>query len=277
MAARNPRFLLLVRQSKGKFCLPSKPATPIAVKQSSQGGTLMTRYDVLFEETLVLRTQDMQFSDQITLELWKSNTYYSHTRKKKPIATCSFTVQEAFLSLLLLRRSLLDQILIQSTQLSNLRPELVTAKDILLPHLASHEKKSQSSQEEKRMEGIYSSGYCEGTFNRDTLTHIAMPPIQEYSLKKLRAGRRNDSSYSSNIVKDIEEELDYVESQYASIIQSLDEGSFSDSTTTSNSSDLLGENSEVETTKQPTKAERYRNEREELYGQVYVSFIPISW
>jgi hypothetical protein len=104
-----------------------------------------------------------------------------------------------------------------------------------------------------------------------------MPPIQEYSLKKLRPGKRNDASYSSNIVKDIENELDYVESQYANSIQSLDEGSFSDSTTTSNSSDLFGENSEVETTKQSTKAERYRNEREELYGQVYVSFIPISW
>jgi len=82
VAARNPRFLLLVRQSKGKFCLPSKPATPIAVKQSSQGGTLMTRYDVLFEETLVLRTQDMQFSDQITLELWVRH----HLNK-----TCSIT------------------------------------------------------------------------------------------------------------------------------------------------------------------------------------------
>jgi hypothetical protein len=167
--------------------------------------------------------------------------------------------------------------LLQSTQLTNLRPELVTAKDILLPHLASDEKKTQSSQEEKRKEDLYSSGYCEGTCNRVTLTHIAMPPIQEYSLKKLRPGKRNDASYSSNIVKDIENELDYVESQYANSIQSLDEGSFSDSTTTSNSSDLFGENSEVETTKQSTKAERYRNEREELYGQVYVSFIPISW
>lgn len=68
--ARNPRRLILLRQSKGKFCLPSRSATPITVKQSSKGSTLMTKYDVLFEETLVLRLQDMQFSDHISLELW---------------------------------------------------------------------------------------------------------------------------------------------------------------------------------------------------------------
>lgn len=127
------------------------------------------------------------------------------------------------------------------------------------------------------MKDIYSTGYCEGIFNQDSLTHVAMPPIQEYSLKKVRSGRRSHTSDSANIVKDIENELDYVEGQYTSIIQSLDEGSFSDSTTTSNSSDFFGENSEIEPAKQPTTAERYRNEREEVYGQVYVSFIPIRW
>lgn len=66
----NPRRLIVIRQSKGKFHQPSKSAIPIAVKQSSKGSTLMTKYDVLFEETLVLRLRDMQFSDQISLEFW---------------------------------------------------------------------------------------------------------------------------------------------------------------------------------------------------------------
>lgn len=206
----------------------------------------------------------------------KSNTYYSHTRKKKPIATCTFTVQEAFLSLFLLHRSRIEQILLQSTQLSSLRPEVAAEKDLLARPTVDHGKQWPASQKQMFPDESYSR-YYEGTYDQDLLTQVATPPIQEYSLKKFQSGRRKNTTADSDIAKDIERELDYVKGQYANFLQSMDDGSVSDSTTTSRSSDYFGENVEIDADKQPSRARRNRNEREELYGQVYISFVPINW
>jgi len=274
---RKSRRLITIRNSKGKFNQPSNSsATPILAKETSRDST-HNRYEVLFEETIVFRTSDMQFSDEIVLEFWKSSTYHSYARNKSPIATCSFTVEEAFLSLLLFRDARMDQVLLQSTQVSTLKPQIPAKNSLSMAHTKDQSKYRPNQPQPKIPNGRYDGYYDREKYCKDPRTHVVTPPIQEFSLKTCRTSKKRNFAASTDIEIDIQKELGYLKGQYT-LMQHLDDESVSDTTGSDESSVFFGWNNDINNfSEKSSRSVRRKDEKEQLFGQVFISFVPIMW
>ena len=59
----------------------------------------VSKYVIIYEETLILRCSDMQLSDVIAVYLWHFKSIATTSTRNKPLGLCKFTVGDAFKSM----------------------------------------------------------------------------------------------------------------------------------------------------------------------------------
>jgi len=181
------------------------------------------------------------------------------------------------LSLLLLRDARMDQALLQSTQVSILKPQNSGKNSLSMAHSKDQIKYRPNKPQPKIHNGRYDGYFEREKYCKDPRTHVVTPPIQEFSLKTCRTSKKRIFSASTDIEIDIQKELGYLKGQYT-LMQHLDDESVSDTTGSDESSVFFGWSNNINNfSEKSSRSVRRKDEKEQLFGQVFISFVPIMW
>jgi hypothetical protein len=225
------------------------------------------------------------FSDRPALvfgfqSMQKSNKYFSYTRKRSPEASCKFTVQEAFSSMLRFKKAGNDQ---EMTSLSRGR-SLTSGRGFLVgsaPEKCGHQLQEIGSSTSHRPKSF---GYA-SSFRKDPSKNVVTPALQEFALKSVPIVKRRTKRKENQIVGDIQDEIRSI----VTISDELLEGEAGDDESWSRSSQVSSSSSEAlsdgrdlwEDDESERERERKRRNRtrdsEQNFGHAIVSFIPIPW
>ena len=207
----------------------------------TEGKKKLKRIVATFESTVYIRASDLQLSESIILDLCKFDTKSVTSTKRKPMARCTLSIGDIYSSLMRLAIKQREEKILSMTRWE---------KESLL-------KTEKTSNRSVSMKDI------------DDDKNIATPSIQEFSLMRNQRKRKFDNI---NIIDSINQELlkikntvDADENDIASVSSSSSQGSLN--------SYFLG----VEREKELNKKKEMLKTKEEIFGQIYMSFFPVSW
>jgi len=252
---------MYAREKQHNFCRSAKPkliATKYSASPDNQGK--ICNYAVTFEDTIVLRSSNFQFSDVITLYVWSHNSLLSLTpKKRKPIAQCNLNVGDIYTSL---SKFYLEQ--------KKHQKYMVTQRVEVTKKLSQATNKFSTERMMSVMEYMRKMNTLQD--QRTALTKeetMLTPPMEEFSLMKEYKKR----SKKLNLRDSIANELAMIKEAINETSDVLE--SCSSSCSDYDEVDLIeNENKSIEPKfKSKAKHEKY----EELYGQVFLSFFPIKW
>ena len=166
--------------------------------------------------------------------------------------------------------------MLQSTQYSMLRPEVAAQKGLLLSLPEDEGKGWPIPPRQENASNGY--GYYKSIFRKDPLTSIVTPPIQEFSLKTNPPIHKRSKVVDGEIVKDIQKELDFIRARADQEFENHVDESWSSSSydSSESSQNYLWEDEERKFSAEERKR-RSKVDKEQTYGQVFVSFVPIMW
>ena len=200
-----------------------------------------------FESTIYIRASDLQLSEPIVLDLCKFDTAAATTTKRKSIARCTLNIGDIYLSLM--RFTIQHQ---EETKLSMTR----WVNDPLF-------KAEMSDRAGSTKSSIKSSTKYGNDDN-----NVATPSIQEFSLMRNHKKRKFENI---NIVDAINHEISRIKNTVDD--DENDAVSVSSSSGGSMNSYFLG----VEREKELNKKKELLKTKEEVFGQIYMSFFPVQW
>ena len=260
----------------------------------------VSRYVIVYEETLTLRCSDMQLSDVIAVYLWNYKSIVTTSSRNKPLGLCKFTIGDAFASL---QQYYSEQIQQWQVALSH-HSTVNSSRDSTMPtastpsNASAKTEKVEGTGKEKTTRGVAMAPdtnleHIERTRQKpETLaadllpaasvddsptcsflpttddSNCVMPPIQEYALMK-PVPRKSRSMYN-NLASTISEEMASIkraeERAMAFFESETDEYSESDSDANMDHAKIADEDEE--------EAEKFV---EHLHGHIMLSFFPIPW
>ncbi|KAL7543622.1 LOW QUALITY PROTEIN: hypothetical protein ACHAXR_013206 [Thalassiosira sp. AJA248-18] len=121
-----PRKLISIMHEKGKYHYVTSPTRP-KLLADAPGSLVLSHYTATFEETLILRSSDLQLGDTVAINFWNHRGLKSATTRAKPLGVCKLTVGDIYSSVLHLHREQLAR------KESNLLAEKVTADSLIIP------------------------------------------------------------------------------------------------------------------------------------------------
>jgi len=243
----------------------------------------VSRYVIVYEETLTLRCSDMQLSDVIAVYLWNYKSIVTTSSRNKPLGLCKFTIGDVFASL---QQYYSEQIQRMQVDLSD-HSTVNSSKDSTMPTAPNPSNASAPLPSGFGLEGIERTRQKQEALAADLLpaasdddsptcsflpirddSNCIMPPIQEYALMK--PVPRKSRSMHNNLASTISEEMASIkraeERAMAFFESDTDEYSESDSDTNTDDQKIVDEDEE--------EAEK---SIENLHGHIMLSFFPIPW
>lgn len=200
-----------------------------------------------FESTIYIRASDLQLSEPIVLDLCKFDTAAATSTKRKSIARCTLNIGDIYLSLM--RFTIQHQ---EETKLSMTR----WVND------------PQFKAEMSDRAGSTKSSIKSSTKYGNDDNKVATPSIQEFSLMRNHKKRKFENI---NIVDAINHEISRIKNTVDD--DENDAVSVSSSSGGSMNSYFLG----VEREKELNKKKELLKTKEEVFGQIYMSFFPVQW
>ena len=241
-----------VMWGKDKMHQLTSAVRPIILEDKPLGNSRshkVSRYAIVFEETIILRKEDLQMSDSITLHLWKRKNLKQATTKTNPIAKCRVSVGDMYTAL----HCFYDKQI-------KLRELLIASKVQTRQKCFSRKVSLQSHKERYILQESISDKKHET---------LLVPPLQEYAMMKPLS--KKNWVENSNIGDAIREEM-------ASIKKAHEETSalFKSDSSDESESDLSFVNDIFQ-----RDADDYPKKQvlamEQLHGHITLSFFPILW
>lgn len=94
-----PRKLVSIMHEKDKYHYITSPIRP-KLLSDEPGNLVLSHYAVTFEETLILRSADLQLGDVVAINFWNHQGLKSTTTRAKPLGVCKLSVGDIYKSVL---------------------------------------------------------------------------------------------------------------------------------------------------------------------------------
>jgi len=220
----------------------------------------VSKYLVVFEETIIMRREDLQLSDAVTISLWQNKTLKPTTTKAKPLAQCRMTVGDMHIAMEKYHQEKIRQYETQimqkakavSRSTQNKREEVESPNMLGFLGIGKENAKRNVSSESEGQENMT----------------LSAPAIQEFAL--MRPVPKRSRPKHSNLSQAIQEEMTKLRKEEKEALRFLESD---DSDESSSDSSFMGNDQQGgsdDDSDQPAAMEQ-------LYGHVSVSFFPISW
>jgi len=94
-----PRKLVSIMHEKDKYHYITAPIRP-KLLSDAPGNLVLSHYAVTFEETLIIRSTDLQLGDVVSINFWNHNGLKSATTRAKPLGQCKLSIGDIYTSAL---------------------------------------------------------------------------------------------------------------------------------------------------------------------------------
>lgn len=94
-----PRKLVSIMHEKDKYHYITYPVRP-KLLSDKPGNLVLSHYAVVFEETIILRSSDLQLGDRIAINFWNHRGLKAATTRAKPLGVCNLSVGDIYSSVL---------------------------------------------------------------------------------------------------------------------------------------------------------------------------------
>lgn len=121
-----PRKLVSIMHEKEKYHYITAPIRP-KLLADAPGNLVISHYAVTFEETLILRSSDLQLGDKVAINFWNNRGVKGATTKATPLGVCKLSVGDIYSSVLDLYAEQLKR------KESNLASDDVAADSVIIP------------------------------------------------------------------------------------------------------------------------------------------------
>jgi len=121
-----PRKLVSIMHEKDKYHYITAPTRP-KLLSDEPGNLVLSHYAVTFEETLILRSSDLQLGDVVAINFWNHRGLKSSTTRAKPLGVCKLSVGDIYSSVLHFYNEQLRR------KESNLSHEDITKDSLIIP------------------------------------------------------------------------------------------------------------------------------------------------
>ena len=121
-----PRKFVSIMHEKDKFHYITAPIRP-KLLADAPGNLVISHYAVTFEETLILRSSDLQLGDKVAINFWNNRVVKGATTKATPLGVCKLSVGDIYSSVLDLYAAQLKR------KESNLASDDVAADSVIIP------------------------------------------------------------------------------------------------------------------------------------------------
>jgi len=259
---QNPkRKVISIMRVKDKFHHLTRASKPkLLVDEGDQSASKISRYAVIFEETIIIRCADLQLSDHIVINFWNYSTLKRLTTNNKPISECRVTVGDIHASMENFYRAGLQQIELNLTHHSN----AINRKKIVKSGLSFVSEGTLSDIAEMR--GFKTTG--RELFIDSNKATVLTPCVQEFTMMRPSIKKRNRSDERMNAA--IQREIASIQKEEEEALEFFD----SDSSYSSDSSfSMDGKPRKTEV----LDLEQISRRIEHLHGTVTLSFFPIIW
>jgi len=121
-----PRKLVSIMHNKEKYQYATAPIRP-KLLEDAPGSLVLSHYAVTFEETLILRSSDLQLGDVVAISFWNYHGLKATTTRRRPLGMCKISVGDIYHLVLQLYK---EELMRKETHLSS---ENATADSLIIP------------------------------------------------------------------------------------------------------------------------------------------------
>jgi len=257
-----PRKVISVMRAKdGKHHLSAAARPTLIMNEAESSRQKVSKYLVVFEETFVMRREDLQLSDVVSINLWQHKALKAATTKVKPVAQCRLTVGDIHVAMEKYHNEVVrrrQNMIIQKAKSASTERHKMNSKanaGTMLDFLGMRK-------------GFDTGGNDNSEQHEVQDASLTAPAVQEFAMMK-HISKRSRAKHS-NAALAIQEEMAMLKREEEDTLKFFEAGSSDEFDSDSSFQDDDRANASDDESDQAANMEQ-------LYGHVLVSFFPIRW